>query len=187
MGIAGKTYPIAEPDMIDFIQTKAKTLVDSGKWDKIKQETIDRTKNKIDNPPAVVGITHTKTPLTTYYDPMFKVESDVTDAQGKLIAKAGYYNPLTFKPFPEELIFIDGEDEDQVNWAVNQFRSNTKKTKIILTSGSFMKLDKSYKIWFYYDQGGMYTKKLNIHHVPATVNQEGKQLRVDEVVINVAK
>ncbi|MCX8514756.1 MAG: type-F conjugative transfer system protein TraW [Burkholderiales bacterium] len=184
LGTVGKTYPIAEPDMIEVIKNKAKTMVANGQWDKIKQQSIDSAKSKVYNPQPVIGITHTKKEQIIYYDPMFRVDEDIKDGQGHVIAKAGYYNPLTFKPFPEELIFIDGADQVQVEWAVARFKSNTKKTKIILTSGSYINLDKKYRIWFYYDQNGKYTEKLGIKHVPATVNQEGKKIRINELVLN---
>jgi conjugal transfer pilus assembly protein TraW len=183
LGVIGKTYSIAEPDMIEVIKSKAKLMMDNGQWDTIKKQAIDNAKNKIYHPSAVNGITHTKQAQTFYYDPMFKINDDITDGNGHVIAKAGYYNPLTFKPFPEELIFIDGADNVQVKWAVDRFHTNTKKTKIILTSGSFMELDKLHKIWFYYDQNGKYTEKLGIKHVPAIVNQDGKKIRVEELVL----
>ncbi|MBY0379658.1 MAG: type-F conjugative transfer system protein TraW [Burkholderiales bacterium] len=184
LGVVGKTYPVIEPDMIEVIKAKAKSMMDNGQWDKIKQKTIADAKNQIENPQPVFGITHTREAKTIYYNPVFKVDKDITDANGKVIAHAGYYNPLTFKPFPEEFIFIDGSDEKQVDWAVKRFNSNNKKTKIILTSGSYISLDKKFRIWFYYDQNGRYTQKLGIKHVPAIVNQEGKQLRVDELLID---
>jgi conjugal transfer pilus assembly protein TraW len=184
LGTVGKTYPIAEPDMIDVIKNKAKMMVDNGQWDKIKQQSIENAKNRINNPAPVAGISHTKTERVIYYDPMFRVDEDIKDASGRVVAKAGYYNPLTFKPFPEELIFIDGADPVQVKWAVERFKGNTKKTKIVITSGSYISLDKKYKLWFYYDQNGKYTEKLGIKHVPATVNQEGKKIRINELVLN---
>lgn len=181
MGVVAKTYPIVEPDMIDYIKNRAKQMMDNGQWDAIKKKSIANAKNKIENPTPIAGIEHTKENKTFYYNPMFQLKKDLTDANGNLIAKAGWYNPLTFKPFNEELIFIDGNDPIQVSWAIDRYHSNTKKTKIILTSGSFLKLDKKYKVWFYYDQNGFYTSKFGIAHVPAIVNQAEKKLKVDEI------
>ena len=41
-----------------------------------------------------------------------------------------------------------------------------------------------YKVWFYYDQNGTYTSKLNIKHVPAMVEQEGTQIKITELANN---
>ena len=47
-----------------------------------------------------------------------------------------------------------------------------------------MELDKKHKVWFYYDQNGTYTSKLNIKHVPAMVEQEGVQIKITELTNN---
>jgi len=48
-------------------------------------------------------------------------------------------------------------------------------------AGKYIDLDKSYKIWFYYDQNGKYTSKLGITKVPSIAYQDGKQIRIDEI------
>lgn len=181
LGVVGTTYPIAEPDLIDVIKGRAQNLIDSGQWAKIQAKTVADAKNQILNPPALSNISDAKESYTHYYDPSFYLDRDLFDPQGRLIAKRGVYNPLTFKPFLSELIFINGNNPDQVKWAVDRFQSNGKKTKIILTSGKYIDLDKTYKIWFYYDQNGKYTSKFSINHVPAVVYQEGKKIRIDEL------
>lgn len=181
LGVVGKTYQIIEPDLIDVIKDKAQNLIDNGQWAKIQEQTVARTKDKILNPPPLAGITDAKESATHYFNPSFYLDRDLFDPQGRLIAKRGVYNPLTYKPFQSELIFINGASQKQVNWAVNRFRTNNKKTKIILTAGKYIDLDKSYKIWFYYDQNGKYTSKLGITKVPSIAYQDGKQIRIDEI------
>jgi conjugal transfer pilus assembly protein TraW len=183
LGVVGKTYPIIEPDMIDVIKAKAKYMIDSGQWAEIESQAIIKAKQKVNNPDPVVGITHTNIPKTMYFDPRFQLKEDLTDGKGKIIAKAGWYNPLNVKPFNTLMIFIDGNSKAQVIWALNKAKESPIKTKIILTSGSFINLDKEFKTWFYYDQGGTYTTKLNIKHVPAIAYEENKQIRVDEIVV----
>lgn len=187
LGIVGKTYLITEPDLIDVIKAKAKNLIDTGQWAKLQEQTISRAKNQILNPPPLLNITDAKEPRTTYYDPTFLLNHDIFDAQGRMIAKKGYYNPLTYKPFLSELIFINGNNQKQIDWAVNRFKTNNKKTKIILVSGKYIDLDKRYKIWFYYDQNGKYTEKLGINHVPAIAYQDGKTIRIDEIPLSETK
>lgn len=185
LGVYGKTYPITEPDLLEVIQARAGQFVNSTEWDKFKQKTIARVKNYILNPPPVSGITDAKRASTHYYDPSFYLDHDLIDpTSGRLIAKQGVYNPLSYKPFLSELIFINGNNENQVHWAVNRYKTNHKKTKIILTSGKYIDLDKTYKIWFYYDQNGKYTSKLSITEVPSVVYQEGKRLRIDSIDVN---
>ena len=44
-----------------------------------------------------------------------------------------------------------------------------------------MDLDKKHKVWFFYDQNGKYTQKLNIKHVPAIVEQVEDELKITEI------
>ncbi len=181
LGIVGKAYPIAEPDMIEWIKMRALTMMKDGRWQRIESRAIANARNQINNPKAVIGITDATVTKTWYYKPMIQVKQDITDHQGHLIAKAGLYNALRYKPFDVELMFINGNNSKQVTWAINHMKKDSIRTKIILTQGSFIKLDKQFKVWFYYDQNGRYTKKLKIQHVTAMVTQDGEQLKIMEV------
>ena len=181
LGVVAKTYPITEPDMIEWIKQRATTMMENGQWNAIQQQAIANVKNKINNPTPVEGITDAVADKTWYYKPMIEVKQNLTDGNGRIIAKAGTYNALRYKPFDIQLLFINGNNKKQVNWAIKQNNKDGVRTKIILTQGSFMKLDKKHKIWFYYDQSGKYTQKLNITHVPAIVIQDGEQLKISEL------
>lgn len=181
LGVIGKTYSIVEPDMIEWIKTRAATMVRTGQWRQIQDKAIANAKNQINNPKPVTGITDAELTKTWYYKPMIELKHDLTDTQGHIIAKTGLYNALRYKPFDTQLLFINGNNQNQVQWAVNHAKNDGVKTKIVLTQGSFINLDKQFKIWFYYDQNGKYTQKLKIQHVPAIVVQDGEQLKISEV------
>lgn len=181
LGIVAKTYPITEPDMIEWIKQRATTMMENGQWDAIQQQAIANVKNKINNPTPVEGITDAVADKTWYYKPMIEVKQNITDGNGRVIAKASVYNALRYKPFDMQLLFINGNNKKQVNWAIKQNNKDGVRTKIVLTQGSFMDLDKKHKIWFFYDQSGKYTQKLNITHVPAIVAQDGEQLKISEL------
>ncbi len=181
LGIVAKTYPITEPDMIEWIKQRATTMMENGQWDAIQQQAIANVKNKINNPIPVEGITDAVADKTWYYKPMIEVKQNLTDGNGRIIAKAGVYNALRYKPFDMQLLFINGNNKKQVNWAIKQNNKDGVRTKIVLTQGSFMDLDKKHKIWFFYDQSGKYTQKLNITHVPAIVTQDGERLKISEL------
>jgi conjugal transfer pilus assembly protein TraW len=181
LGIVAKGYSIAEPDMIEWIKSRANTMIKNGEWQQIQNKAISNTKNQILNPPSVIGISDAEITKTWYYKPLIQLKHDLTDTHGHIIAKAGLYNALRYKPFDTQLLFIDGNNQNQVNWAINHFKNDGVKTKIVLTKGSFINLDKQFKIWFYYDQNGKYTQKLKIKHVPAIVIQDGEQLKISEI------
>lgn len=184
LGVIGKTYLINEPDMIEWIKSRASSMMKSGEWEQIQKQAIDRTRNYINHPPAIANITDASETKSWYYTPVVQLKEDLTDGQGHTIAKAGQYNALRYMPFDVQLLFINGDNPKQVEWALAKNKESDVSTKIVLTSGSFMDLDKEHKVWFYYDQGGKYTQKLNITHVPAIVKQDGTQLKITEISNN---
>jgi conjugal transfer pilus assembly protein TraW len=181
LGVVGKTYPITEPDMIDWIKSKADAMVKSGEWKKIQNQAIAKAKDQVNHPAPVAGITDAQETKSWYYTPMVKLKENLTDGRGHVIAKAGNYNALRYKPFDVQLLFINGNNKKQVDWALSKNSESGVKTKIVLTQGSFMDLDKKHKVWFFYDQSGKYTQKLNIKHVPAMVEQVDDQLKITEI------
>jgi conjugal transfer pilus assembly protein TraW len=181
LGVVGKTYPITEPDMIAWIKSKANAMVQNGQWEQLQKQAIATTKAQINNPAPVAWISDAVETKTWYYTPIVTVKEDLTDGRGHTVAKPGKYNALRYKPFDVQLLFINGNNQKQVDWALAKNAESGVKTKIVLTQGSFMNLDKKYKVWFYYDQNGKYTEKLNIKHVPAIVTQAGDQLAITEI------
>lgn len=181
IGVVGKTYPINEPDMIEWIKSKAAAMMKSGEWQQIQNKAIENARNQINHPAPVVGISDAQVTRVWYQKPMVQVKQDITDTRGHVIARAGNYNPLRYKPFDVQLLFINGNNPKQVDWALAKNAESGVRTKIVLTQGSFMDLDKQHKVWFYYDQGGKYTQKLNIKHVPAIVQQDGDQIKLMEI------
>lgn len=184
LGSVGRIYPVAEPDMIEWIKSKAATMMKNGEWDNIQKKAIQDATNKVKNPPAIANISDATVHKEWFYTPYVDVSSDIKDTKGNVIAKAGRYNALRYKPMDVRLVFINGNNEKQVEWALAKNNESETRTKIVLTQGSFMDLDKKHRVWFYYDQNGTYTSKLNIKHVPALVEQDGLQIKITELTQN---
>ena len=166
---------------IDWIKSRATTMVKNGEWQKLQTQAIKNTREKINNPAPVLGITDAQITRTWFFTPMVQLKENLTDTQGHVIAKAGNYNALRYKPFDTKLIFINGNNLKQVDWALSKNAESEVRVKIVLTQGSFIDLDKKHKLWFYYDQNGKYTQKLNITHVPAIVEQSEDRLKITEI------
>jgi len=65
---------------------------------------------------------------------------------------------------------------------LNQIPSAMVERVEILTGGSYLDLMRRWKRPVYYDQQGQLVEKFGIRHVPALVSQEGKRLRIDEIL-----
>ena len=82
-----------------------------------------------------------------------------------------------------ELLFFDGDDPDQLAWALRQ----SPGAKLILVRGAPLQLMKARQRRFYFDQGGKLSTHFAIRAVPARVRQQGRLLEVSEIVLPNAK
>jgi conjugal transfer pilus assembly protein TraW len=80
------------------------------------------------------------------------------------------------------LLFIDARDAAQVGRARRILDERGGKVKVILTAGSYLDLMRRLKHPVFFDQQGQLTTKFGIRHVPALITQEGKRLRIDEIL-----
>lgn len=180
-GVLAHTYEIKEQDIVEYIKQRLQKI----DLDALNQEMRQKVEEGIERPKPVVGITNTKEERTWIYDPTFVLQEAIYDAKGNLIYPKGtIINPLEKTSLSSSLIFIDGDDESQIEYALRESKLLNEEVKIILVKGSPIKLQKLHKIWIYFDQFGFLTSKFGIKHVPASVMQEGKGLKIREIVIN---
>ncbi len=174
-GVHGHVFEIKEQDFLEVINAKLKAV----DWNKFNQKIQDKTKDYIENPTKVIGIKRAKESKEYFYDPTYVLDQNIYDHVGKLIhAKGTKVNPLEFTSLREALIFIDGDDKNQIEFALKQYKQRQEKLKIILVRGSPLKLQRKEKIWIYFDQEGIITSKLNIKEVPALVEQNHLKLKI---------
>ncbi|EER20880.1 MULTISPECIES: conjugative transfer protein TraW [spotted fever group] len=108
----------------------------------------------------------------------FTQAEDIKDAEGNILVPAGTtVNPLEELNWGEPLIFINGDDREQIEWAVKQ------QGKIILVEGSVLESSDQISRTVYFDQGGVLTHKFCIQGVPAIVVQDGIKLKIKEVLL----
>jgi conjugal transfer pilus assembly protein TraW len=177
LGCFGETFSIQEQNMIEVIQKKLKKT-SLEKHQKIIQERI---KKSIERPKYNKEIVTTKIKRTFIFEPSVVVSKDLKDHSGKVfIARGTKINPLHIRSLTKPLLFINGDEEDQREWAQNKLKKN-RLAKIILIKGEPLKLMKKWRKAIYFDQQGLLVKKLGIRHVPAFVTQKDDVLEIQEV------
>ena len=177
LGVRGQVWEIRETDLLTYLKGKASAFEESGKLAKWQDDAKARARPYVETPNPVTGITRATVERSRLFDPSITVRKDILDHEGRVIAQAGTtINPLDYLPLSSDLLFIDGNDADQVAWALGI----KTKNKIILTSGPVANLMRHHKRPLYFDQKGLITDRFGITTVPATVTQEGRALRVRE-------
>lgn len=180
-GQQGTLFPVIEVDMLRMIEAKLRAAQASGRIDAANREFARRSIEKVKRPPPVAGITATVKPRAWLYDPTITIDQDLRDQKGRLIiAKGARVNPLDTVGLRQRLVFLDGDDPAQVAWAMRV--TTAQGAKLILTRGAPLALMGAQQRRFYFDQNGSLTGKFGIRHVPAVVEQQGRILRVTELV-----
>lgn len=183
LGVYGEIYPITEEDLLEQIQRRLGEMRASGELDRLEEEFVDRAKAKIVRPTPVLGITHTVEPKSWTYDPSWTAPHDIADQEGRIVIAAGQtINPLDVTAMRTPLLLIDGDDELQVEWATRQSVSAPWGVKIILVNGAPFELEQDLQEPVYFDQEGLITTKFGIRQVPAKISQDGRMLRVEEIL-----
>src|SRR3546814_7487046 len=105
------------------------------------------------------------------------VEKDILDNKGNAIARAGQrVNPMDFVTIRQKLVFIDGDDRDQLNWALRRF--DDQSAKLIMVKGAPLDAMTQHQRRFYFAQGGFLVGRFGSHAVHAIGEPGGKVMRV---------
>ena len=182
-GVVGETRGIKEVDAIEEIKGKLSTMERSGELGEHNERMKEVVSERIRSPKSL-NIGKSDKVREYEYDPSIIVAEDLRDARGVVFHRKGTrVNPLDMVSMPYELIFFDGEDEEQLKYVLKKYEKSEIKPKLILTGGSPIKLEEEYKLDFYFDQRGVLIKQLGVKAVPAVVRQDGKVLKIREELI----
>ncbi len=190
-GMRGQVYPAdrdGREQLKDLMRQKEKSGEIEKYWLDYRLKTIDAVKN-----PSPLGIRSNYLPRSELRDLRFTIPSDFVNEKGLVIAKKGtVIEPLKIQPLVSGLVFIDGRDQKQIDYAIK--RGRAEPLKIVLTAGSPYDLRVKYKdaewwggktIPFYFDQRKMIISSLqrlygiDVNSVPVTLTQRGDKLSIE--------
>lgn len=180
LGVDGHTFLVEEDNMSDVIQKKLHEAQRNGELtrhqENLKLDFLKSIKNPRGNP-----LPKAKERKIIYIDPTVRLQEDIKGHNGKTLFKKGTtINPFDYVSMTKPLIFIDGKDQKQIDFAIGETQKN-HNIKIILVDGHPFDLMTSYKIPIYFDQFGRLIKKLGMTHVPTQVTQENKKLKLEHI------
>lgn len=179
-GQMGQTFPIVETDLLTTIETRLRNLEANGGIERLQRQMQENAVRSVRRPKPVEGLSAATEKREWLFDPSIVTQDDIVDAKGNLIAARGTrVNPLDMVQLRQDLVFIDGDNPDQLAWAVRTW--SDAAAKIVFVSGSPFDAMKPWQRRFYFDQGGMLTSRFGIRHTPAVVRAAGASLKVSEL------
>lgn len=179
LGNFGPVFEIEEENMVIFLRDKLKKIESEGGLKDLEDQWKERIKKGLERPKSVEGLSKTTTYRTYDIDPTLIVESDIQTEKGEYLAKRGdKVNPLYHAKGLKSLLFIDGDDLDQVAFA----KAHKEDVDIVLVSGEPLKREEELGQKIYFDQGGFQVNQYQIKHVPAYARFGDEVITVEEVV-----
>lgn len=186
LGAYGATFSVKENDLFSVLRAKLLDAQKSGKIDALNKAFAARVKQRLERPTPVAGLTKASKSRSWLYDPTFVVPRDFSDTRGRVFARQGdRINPLERLPhFNRVLVFIDGDDREQLEFAIRRSKARPKdKVYIVLTKGAPLEIMRKDKVEVFFDQAGVLTTKFGFSHLPAVVEKDGSALRISEVAL----
>ena len=179
-GQRGTVFPVIERDLLEQIHSRLTHMERSGETARLNEDLKRRTIARVGRPDPVAGIVRASEARRWHFDPTITLAADIRGAKGELIHAAGTrVNPLDSVGLRADLLFLDGDDPDQLTWALKQ----DANAKLILMKGAPLELMKAQQRRFYFDQGGKLTERFGIRSVPARVRQQGRLLEISEIAL----
>ena len=133
LGANGQTYrldPDAREEFKDVIRRKQRSGELDAFWKAYRDKTVEAIKH-----PAPLGVRSDYTPRVQTRLVRFVVPADYLDERGNIMVRKGtVVEPLKALPLSSGLVFIDGRDPAQVDYAIA--RGRAVPLKIVLTAGS---------------------------------------------------
>lgn len=184
LGVVGDVWVIQEQNLLSLIEERLSEKFDGKSEDEIRKEIEKRITKNILQPPAI-ELPRAKENSERIFDPSFTLEKDIADHKGKVFAKKGQIiNPFDATPFNRTLIFINGDDEEQIKW-FKSFKPETEIVKTILIKGNLKEVTEKLDIDLYFDQNQALIKRFSIKSVPTVIDEKkGKKLlRIREFAV----
>tara|TARA_R100001198_G_scaffold74214_1_gene46235 strand:+ start:4355 stop:4993 length:639 start_codon:yes stop_codon:yes gene_type:complete len=179
-GQRGTVFPVIERDLLEQIHSRLTQMERSGETARLNEDLKRRTIARVGRPDPVAGIVRASEARRWQFDPTITLAADIRGAKSELIHAAGTrVNPLDSVGLRADLLFLDGDDPDQLAWALKQ----NANAKLILVKGAPLELMKARQRRFYFDQGGKLTERFGIRSVPARVRQQGRLLEISEIAL----
>lgn len=175
LGVYGRVWDIQEVDIRKLItlQLSAKSLT------KFYQQLINSPIYKYETFRAI-DFKQANITKTLYFDPAFTLQHDIV-IKKLLFHKGMKINPLHYLKPVTKMLFIDGTDSLQRDFALKALSQFPFKLLIVITRGDFSKLSHYFRrpIYFAYQD---IVKRFHISHLPSLVST-GTNEHLEEIAV----
>lgn len=179
-GTFGALFPVEEPSVLETIFARLSEMEDNGELAQMEEDMKDKALSRVNRPIPVEGLGVAEEYRSYTVDLSITLDRDLADHRGVVFAQAGTrVNPLDHSRFNQRLVFIDGDDPDQVAFAINL--AAQEPVKLILVNGAPLELTETHQLLFYFDQAGVIGDRFGLTVVPSVVSRADPVMLVEEI------
>jgi conjugal transfer pilus assembly protein TraW len=181
LGTIGAVYPITEPDALEEIEHKAKSI----DWGKLFTPEKNEQRVREYRPAGLVSPPRAKADSIKQVDLTYTLEFEIPDGRGGILYPKGYtFNPLDYIDYQKTIIVLNASDREQVDWfKASPYNGNST---LMITDGSYYDLSRELSRAVYY-ASPIIIDRFNITAVPSVVSQQKNRLMVKEVCVDCNK
>lgn len=179
----GKTYPFAEKDFLEEINTYLKNH--KGEIVKKSLKLREKAKEKIlAFKPDTATLTPAEVNSTRIIDLTYTLPFDIKDANGKIIYPKGFtFNPAKYVRLNYEIVVLNANRKEEVEWFFkSKYSKNPLMYRVFLTDGSWYEFAKRYKHQVYYCLPQI-QKRFKLRHTISIIKQIGDKFQIKEIAV----
>lgn len=183
----GETFEFKEKDMIEEIKNNIennRTQIEAKleEYKKSAKEKVNKYK------PADLKMLTPAIKNNTFYPDMTFINPDnIYDNKGNIIYPKGFkFNPLDYQTIPYQMIVINGNSEDEIEWLIKNNYKDNIKYMILLSDGNYKEVGEKLNQPVFYAMPKI-TEKFNIEHTPSIITQIGNKMEVKEICLSCKK
>jgi len=180
----GETYQFTEKDMIEEIKEQIinnKTQIEN-KLEEYKKTTKEKANNY--KPTDLKKLSPAIKSKTFYPDMTYTNPNDIYDNKGDIIYPKGFkFNPLDYQTIHYQIIVINGNSKEELDWLIKNNYTDNIKYMILLSDGNYKEVGEKIKQPVFYAMPKI-TEKFNLEHTPSIITQIGNKMEVKEICLS---
>ncbi len=181
LGQFAQDYVVLEPDLEQAWSNSAAQPEHRRQFTKVLEQYQQHLQAYLDHP---TGMTLPDTLQTSSHlvSLAVRLDHDIRDASGHIWYHSGtILDPLQVIHYHRKLCFFNQDSSVQRQWLVNTC-ADPVHAIWVMEQGAFRTWAEQQTRHVYFDQYGYLAHRFSIRHLPAVVYQDGRRMRVDEVL-----
>ncbi len=180
LGIAGRTWKIVEPDLIEVIHQE----IEKGKWKEgMTKENFRKLALELQPGDRAKPLPRALKARSFEPDMTYRLDMDLIGPDGRILYPKGFeFDPSAFVTLTRRYLVLDPEDLVQLAWFAQSEFKRAEDVTLLAQGGSYLKLSEDWKRPVYYLPRSV-RARFRLQAVPCLIEQVDGKIRVTEIKV----